>query len=72
MCFVASNNGKYDLVNLALGGGLEELLRTSRERGESHDSICRALHDAGIDLTAETIRRWCRDLGIVTESTPAA
>lgn len=63
---------KLDLVNLALDGRLQDILRAARKRGESYDQISRSLMDDGVVINRETIRRWCRDLGIVTESTPVA
>lgn len=59
---------KLDLVNLALNGKLEDILRAARDRGESYDEISRSLIDDGVVLNRETIRRWCRDLGIVPSS----
>lgn len=69
---MARSQGKYDLVNLALGGRLDEILRSARERGESYDTIARSFDEnEGIQVSYETIRRWCGERGIVPATSVA-
>lgn len=53
-----------DLVDRALGGKLHEHLRAERAAGASYEAIAASLRDHDIVVAGETVRRWCRDLGI--------
>jgi hypothetical protein len=60
------------LVDKALGGrgALKRRLRTGRRAGHSNQQIADAIGaELGIDLSRETVRKWCRDLGIDQEQT---
>lgn len=53
------------LVDRLLDGKLAELLSAMRADDQSYDSIARRLHvDHDIDVTGETVRRWCIDLEV--------
>lgn len=54
-----------DLVDRVLDGKLAAILTEGRARGDSYEAIARGLatqHDLAI--SAEQIRKWCRDLKI--------
>lgn len=42
--------------------GLPELLRDLRTEGVSYGEIAHRLRDKDINVTDETVRRWCLDL----------
>lgn len=53
------------------GGKVPQILRSSRRKGESYDTIARRLYGAHeVAVTGNTLRTWARDLGI--EPDPAA
>jgi hypothetical protein len=53
------------LVDLALGGTLEQWLRDHVAAGNSTYTIRDVLRDAhGIEVSAETVRTWCDHYGI--------
>lgn len=53
------------LVDRLLDGKLEELLTEMRADEQSYDTIARRLHaEHDIDVTGETVRRWCIDLDV--------
>lgn len=56
----------HTLFDLALGGRLNERLRQWRDDGLSYDLIAYELRTtcAGTPVSGETVRGWCRDLGI--------
>ncbi len=54
----------FPLADKALDHKLEERLRAARKANESFESIARGLHLDGIAISGETVRQWCRDLGI--------
>lgn len=57
--------GLQTYADKLLDGNLASLLRERRAGGTSYAQIARELdHDHGIAVTGETIRTWCRDLGI--------
>lgn len=65
VCKVMAPAGQiYRLSDRTLGGTLERRLRRWRKDGLSFDRIARHLADEGIDVTGETIRRWCNALQI--------
>lgn len=50
----------FPFVDRLIGGDLAERLRRWRAEGLSYRRISLQLRDdAGIDVTGETIRRWC-------------
>lgn len=62
---VVPRNSSIPLVDRILGGTLEAELSARRSNGDSYDSIARWLateHD--ISTTSETVRMWCRSLGV--------
>lgn len=54
----------YPLANKALGGRLPARLRKARKDGLSNQQIADALAVDGIAVSRETIRTWCRELGL--------
>lgn len=54
----------YRLSDRTLGGTLEKRLRRWRKEHVSFDRIARLLADEGIEVTGETVRRWCNALEI--------
>jgi hypothetical protein len=54
----------FPIADKALDGELEARLRAARAAGRSFADISRELHNEGVPLSAETVRVWCRDLGI--------
>ena len=53
------------LVDRALGDGLCDFLQSRRDAGDSYRTIAAQLSDDHkIDVTGETVRVWCRELGI--------
>ena len=62
-----------DIGDKLLGGRLEANLRDWRGEGKSYDEIARLLAGMGIDVTSESVRRWCREYGIEeTATSPGA
>ena len=51
-----------DFVNLALGGTLDDKLREHGRPGPSFDSLAAELQAKDIDVSAETLRRWAKEL----------
>ena len=50
------------LVELKLGGGLEDFIRSRRTSGRSWRLVARDVYEAtGIDVTYETLRAWYPD-----------
>ena len=50
------------LVELKLGGGLEDFIRSRRISGRSWRLVARDVYEAtGIDVTYETLRAWYPD-----------
>lgn len=59
----------YDRI---VPGGLELLLRSARDEGTSLRGIVAQLaDDHAITVSVETVRGWCRDLGIPTSRSAA-
>lgn len=54
----------FPLADRALGGTLERRLRKLRESGLAYKAIADDLAEDGIDVSGETVRKWCHDLGI--------
>lgn len=57
----------HPLVDRILGGKLDERLKAWRAEGLTYDGIARRLdaeHD--IDVTSETVRKWCASLAEAT------
>lgn len=53
------------MANRLAGGNLPELLTQYRAAGLSWDDISRQLYgEKGIEVTAETLRKWSEQLGI--------
>lgn len=53
----------YPLINRIVPGGLDAFLSGARAEGLSHEQIAyrlRSQHD--IEISAETIRKWCQRL----------
>ena len=59
-----SRTSSFPLADKALGGQLKKRLRAARKRGDSFETIARDLHNDGIALSGETVRRWCNELQI--------
>ena len=57
--------GLFPIADKALHGNLEARLRAARDNGTSFEAIARDLHTEGITITGETVRVWCRELGIL-------
>jgi hypothetical protein len=61
------------LVDRVLGGGLCDFLQSHRDSGDSFATIARVLYtEHDIDVTAETVRVWCIDLGVAEAPDRAA
>lgn len=57
----------YRLVDTLLGGQLPDRLRQWRAAGVSYAAMARLLSsDLDLDISDETLRRWCQDLDSVT------
>ena len=54
----------FPLADKALHGRLEDRLRGERGEGRSFARIAYDLTVEGIQVSDETVRRWCRELGI--------
>jgi hypothetical protein len=55
----------FPLIDKALGGTLEDRLRTLRtDEALSYDDIARQLADHDIIVSGELVRSWCLELGI--------
>lgn len=50
----------FPLVNKILEGRLAEHLRAWRSDGLSLQAIVLRLHEQGVTVSTETVRRWCR------------
>lgn len=57
----------FPLADKALGGTLERRLRKQRQAGMTNSAIAEDLADDGIDVSRETVRKWCIELGIDQE-----
>jgi hypothetical protein len=55
----------FKLIDQALDGQLEDLLRSWARAGVSRRAAARLLTDSlgGIEIAPETVRRWMRELG---------
>lgn len=63
----------FPLVDRILGGELEQVLRAYRSDGLSYEQISKRIDtDHAIDVTAETVRNWCRKLDIVVVKAKAS
>lgn len=51
-----------DFINAALGGTLDAKLREHGRPGPSYDTLAAELNEKGIDVSAETLRRWAKEL----------
>lgn len=61
------------LVDVLLGGRLEEYVRERRQAGQSWRAIVRDLYDdTGEYLTYETVRRWFPDSDTPADTEPPA
>lgn len=56
----------YPLADRVLGGTLHDRLLGWRTEGRSLREMVELLAAEGIDVTSETVRRWCREEGIDT------
>lgn len=61
----------WQIVDLALGGTLEDDFGRMRAEGQSFDDIARWLDTRGVDVTGETVRSWCIGMGIHQPETAA-
>lgn len=51
---------KFQLVDLKLGGELEQLLAEQRQADASYDAIARDIWGrTGVSVTGATVRNWC-------------
>ena len=51
--------GTFPLHNRLLDGKLVKMLADWRAEGLSHEQIARELHAKGVEVSTETVRRWC-------------
>lgn len=58
----------YPLADRIYNGRLEQRLSEWRAAGESHDAIAYLLRGDGVKVSGETVRGWCRKLGIDGEA----
>ena len=64
---------QFQLLDLQLGGELEQVMRTLYAETNSWDAVARRLLvDHGREVTGETLRRWSKVLGIGAASTDSA
>lgn len=49
----------YPLADRILGGDLADRLKAFRANGLSFESIARELSSEGIEVSGETVRKWC-------------
>lgn len=55
----------FDLFDRLMGGRLERRLRSLADEGHTYVRMAERLRsDNDIDVSHETVRRWCLDLGI--------
>lgn len=54
------------LADRILKGRLTERLRQERAEDRSFEQIARGLAADGIDVSGETVRKWCIELGLHT------
>lgn len=59
----------FPLADRALGGTLTKRLRRWHNEGKSLHGISALLRDEGIEVSTETVRRWCIREGIDTSRT---
>lgn len=52
----------YPLADRILGGDLADRLRAFRSEGLSFEAIARELSLQGIEVSGETVRKWCAGL----------
>lgn len=60
-----------ELVNEAMGGGLNAYLRAQRRRQNrpSYPKLATAIKDqTGVEVDPRTVERWCASLGLVKSS----
>lgn len=50
-----------DLADRLFDGKLADWLFRARRDGKAYDEISRELHERGVSVSRETVRRWCRD-----------
>lgn len=51
-----------DFIDVALGGKLNEKLREHGRPGPSFEALASELNEQGIAVSAESLRRWAREL----------
>lgn len=57
------------LVDRILGGRTSQILQRYRDEGLSNEAIARRLVlDHDIDVTAETVRKWCAELDVTAKA----
>jgi hypothetical protein len=57
----------YDMVDRALGGDLAGRLAAMRADGRSIDEMTAEIAATGFPVSRETVRRWCKQVGVPTE-----
>lgn len=61
----------FPLANRALNGELPDRLKAGRDAGKSYETIARELAiDLG-EVSAETVRKWCREQGLTAKASTA-
>ena len=66
-------SANFRLADITVDGRLVEILTAQRAAGVAYDVIARTLFtDHGIDVTGQTLRRWCADLEIADQPTKEA
>lgn len=66
MCCAMAPKDTFPLADRALGGTLSKRLNRWHREGKSLHSISALLRDEGVDVSTETVRRWCTRVGIDT------
>lgn len=64
---MAKRSSLFPLFDQLLDGKLEQRLAVARAQKLSFDDIAHDLRAEGVHVTGETVRRWCKELGIPTE-----
>lgn len=60
---MASN---FELVDAALFGKLPDRLKLMRNQGLTLDEMALRFQSEGVNVSRETVRRWCHRVGIDT------
>lgn len=56
--------GLLPIADKLLEGTLRARLAEARANGVTYRAIARELEELGISITDETVRVWCRELGV--------